>query len=97
MDINLLVTLGHPPAIGDCRQPADPAGGADHLAAASGPEYERTVERMGGRGKAEADLAAREKRVQKLEIVPLAPRTRSASAWSGRRCSRASSTARARR
>lgn len=45
---------------------------SDHLADRFGPEYERTVERMGSRGKAEADLAAREKRVHKLEIVPLA-------------------------
>lgn len=46
---------------------------SDHLAHRFGPEYDRTVERMGGRGKAEADLLAREKRVQKLQIVPLAP------------------------
>jgi hypothetical protein len=45
----------------------------EHLADRFGPEYDRTVERMGSRGKAEADLAAREKRVHKLEIVPLAP------------------------
>jgi LPXTG-motif cell wall-anchored protein len=45
----------------------------EQLAQRFGPEYERTVERMGSRGKAEADLAAREKRVHKLEIVPLAP------------------------
>lgn len=44
-----------------------------HLAQRFGPEYERTVERMGSRGRAEADLAAREQRVRKLEIVPLAP------------------------
>lgn len=44
-----------------------------HLARRFGPEYERTVERTGSRGKAEADLPAREKRVQKLDIVPLAP------------------------
>ncbi|HEY0826001.1 MAG TPA: hypothetical protein VGD76_19600 [Ramlibacter sp.] len=46
---------------------------SDHLAQRFGPEYERTVERTGSRGKAEADLAAREKRVQKLDIVALAP------------------------
>jgi LPXTG-motif cell wall-anchored protein len=45
----------------------------EQLAQRFGPEYERTVERTGSRGKAEADLAAREKRVQKLDIVPLAP------------------------
>jgi hypothetical protein len=42
-----------------------------HLAERFGPEYERTVEQMGHRGKAEAELAAREKRVEKLDIVPL--------------------------
>jgi LPXTG-motif cell wall-anchored protein len=46
---------------------------SDHLAQRFGPEYERTVERMGSRGKAEADLLAREKRVSKLAIVPLPP------------------------
>lgn len=38
-----------------------------------GPEYNRTVETLGDRGKAEAELRQREKRVEKLEIVPLAP------------------------
>jgi hypothetical protein len=38
-----------------------------------GPEYHRTVDEMGSRNKAESELQAREKRVQKLEIVPLAP------------------------
>jgi hypothetical protein len=37
-----------------------------------GPEYGSTVERLGNRTKAEADLLAREKRVQGLNIVPLA-------------------------
>lgn len=37
-----------------------------------GPEYGSTVERLGNRTKAEADLLAREKRVQSLNIVPLA-------------------------
>lgn len=45
----------------------------EHLAHRFGPEYERTVERMGSRPKAEAELAAREKRVRKFDIVPLAP------------------------
>jgi hypothetical protein len=44
-----------------------------HLARRFGPEYHRTVKRMGSRGRAEADLRAREKRMQKLDIVPLAP------------------------
>ena len=73
MDTNLLVTLGIllllaivAAALLMRRKRSD------HLADRFGPEYERTVERMGSRGKAEADLAAREKRVHKLEIVPLA-------------------------
>lgn len=46
---------------------------SDDLARRFGPEYERTVDRTGSRSKAEADLLAREQRVRKLEIVPLAP------------------------
>jgi len=46
---------------------------SEHLARRFGPEYERTVDAMGHRGRAEADLMAREKRVQQLDIVPLAP------------------------
>ena len=38
-----------------------------------GPEYARTVDKLGSRPKAEAELRSREKRVQKLDIVPLAP------------------------
>jgi hypothetical protein len=38
-----------------------------------GPEYERTVHEHGSRDKAEAELRAREKRVEKLKIAPLAP------------------------
>jgi hypothetical protein len=38
-----------------------------------GPEYHRAVDEMGSRNKAESELQAREKRVQKLQIVPLAP------------------------
>ncbi len=36
-----------------------------------GPEYDRTVTASGGRKPAEADLTAREKRVEKLDIQPL--------------------------
>ena len=36
-----------------------------------GPEYKRVVDRYGDQGKAESELAAREKRVQKLEIRSL--------------------------
>jgi len=38
-----------------------------------GPEYGRTVDELGGRTKAESELKAREKRVESLNIVPLAP------------------------
>jgi hypothetical protein len=41
------------------------------LAHRFGPEYDRTVQRM-GRRPAEAELARREKRVDQLEILPLA-------------------------
>lgn len=36
-----------------------------------GPEYDRAVNELGSRGKAEAELEARTKRVAHLEIVPL--------------------------
>ena len=38
-----------------------------------GPEYDRTVNELGSRTKGESDLKAREKRVERLEIIPLAP------------------------
>ena len=38
-----------------------------------GTEYERTVERLGSREKAEAELRARELRVQRMHIEALAP------------------------
>jgi len=38
-----------------------------------GPEYGRTVGRLGSQTKAEAELRARERRVEKFNIVPLAP------------------------
>ena len=44
-----------------------------HLQRDFGPEYGRTVESMGSRDKAEAELLARRKRVEKLNIVPLSP------------------------
>lgn len=44
-----------------------------------GPEYDRQVQEAGGsRTKAEAELLKREKRVDKLEIKPLAPQQRDA-------------------
>jgi ABC-type nickel/cobalt efflux system permease component RcnA len=45
----------------------------DHLARRFGPEYDRTVNEMGSRDKAEAELLARKKRVDELDIVPLSP------------------------
>lgn len=38
-----------------------------------GPEYARTVDELGSRDKAEAELRTREKRVRKLDIAPLEP------------------------
>lgn len=48
-----------------------------------GGEYERAVEDLGSRDKAEAELRARERRVESLHIVPLSPADaeRFASAW----------------
>jgi FtsZ-interacting cell division protein ZipA len=48
-----------------------------------GPEYGRTVDALGDRAKAEAELKAREKRVERFHIVPLAPHeaSRFAHAW----------------
>ena len=38
-----------------------------------GPEYGRTVDELGSRTKGESELKAREKRVERLDILPLAP------------------------
>lgn len=38
-----------------------------------GPEYKRAVEELGSKPKAEAELKARQKRVEQLHIAPLAP------------------------
>lgn len=46
---------------------------SEHLKERFGPEYDRAVEAKGDRAKAEADLAEREKRVEKLSIRPLEP------------------------
>lgn len=56
---------------------------SEHLERRFGPEYHRAVDEMGSRNKAESELQAREKRVQKLKIVPLAPEqaTRFATDW----------------
>lgn len=46
---------------------------SDDLAQRFGPEYHRTVDEMGSREKAEAELLARKKRVDELHLVPLSP------------------------
>src|SRR5580658_3604000 len=46
---------------------------SDRLQQRFGAEYGRTVGELGGRTKAEAELKAREKRVEDLTITPLAP------------------------
>jgi hypothetical protein len=38
-----------------------------------GPEYGRTVDDLGSRTKAESELKARERRIESLQIAPLAP------------------------
>ena len=38
-----------------------------------GPEYGRTVDELGSRTKAESELKAREKRVERFNLVPLSP------------------------
>jgi len=48
-----------------------------HLRSQFGPEYERAVEETGARGKAEAVLATRAKRVEGFEIHPLTTEDRS--------------------
>ena len=48
-----------------------------------GPEYGRTVNELGSRTKGESDLKAREKRVERLDILALAPSeaARFTTAW----------------
>jgi ABC-type nickel/cobalt efflux system permease component RcnA len=48
-----------------------------------GPEYDRTVDEVGSRRKAETELSDREKRREELDIRPLAPgaRDRFADRW----------------
>jgi len=50
-----------------------------------GPEYDRTVDRAGGRGAAEAELRERQHRREELELRPLAPLARKGflDAWQG--------------
>jgi hypothetical protein len=46
---------------------------SQHLRQRFGPEYTRTVDDLGSQEKAEAELLERERRVQRLHIVALAP------------------------
>jgi len=48
-----------------------------HLRDQFGPEYDRAVRDMGDQSRAERELAARDQRVKKLSIRPLAPAERS--------------------
>jgi hypothetical protein len=56
---------------------------SDRLIQRFGPEYGRTVDNLGSRTKAESELREREKRVEKLHIVPLPPAeaARFSQAW----------------
>ncbi len=55
----------------------------DRLQKQFGSEYDRTVDELGSRTKAEAELKAREKRVERLNIIPLSPNeaARFSKAW----------------
>jgi hypothetical protein len=56
---------------------------SEKLRSRFGPEYDRVAEVEGGRGRAEKTLHEREKRVGRLNIIPLSPkdRNRFAGAW----------------
>ncbi len=56
---------------------------SQHLQQRFGPEYARRVNEFGDRAKAEAELAAREKRVERLNVTQLTPAdaARFAQAW----------------
>ncbi len=56
---------------------------SDHLQKRFGPEYSRVVKTVGDRDKAEAELRAREARVERLKLVPLsqAEASRFAQEW----------------
>ena len=63
----------------------DPTRRSEQLRAGFGPEYDRTIERVGGRDAAEADLRERQARHDELELRPLAPLARKGymDAWQG--------------
>lgn len=58
-------------------------GRSQRLKSRFGPEYARTVQEAGNRGKAEKDLESRQRRRDQLEIKPLDPgqRERDAREW----------------
>ena len=74
---------GYKPHSDRCRHPCSARGSrfgcrceekeSQTLEKRFGPEYDRAVEELGSRPKAEAELKARQKRVEQLHIVPLAP------------------------
>ena len=55
----------------------------DRLKERFGPEYGRTVSQFGGQRAAEKELASRERKRQKLDVVPLSPEARQgyAATW----------------
>lgn len=56
---------------------------SDRIRGRFGPEYDRTVEELGNRRRAESELSARERRREELDIRPLQPaaRDRYVQAW----------------
>lgn len=56
---------------------------SDRLRARFGPEYDRSVQELGDRRRAETELERRKERVEHLEIRPLSPedRTRFSETW----------------
>jgi len=60
-------------------------GRSQRLKSKFGPEYDRTVQQAGNRGKAEKDLESRQKRREGLEIKPLDPGLRERRAHRARR------------
>lgn len=58
---------------------------SEQLRSGFGPEYDRTVERVGDRSAAEADLRERQERHDELELRPLDPLARKGfmDAWQG--------------
>ncbi|WP_280156055.1 hypothetical protein [Piscinibacter sp. XHJ-5] len=81
--VNVLVTVVLLALIGVAGWLAYQRNQSHRLEQHYGAEYTRAVDELGSRAKAEAELRMREKRVGKLNIVPLAPAdaTRFSQAW----------------